>query len=371
MRPASAGCTTASPSTTSGLPAVGRQGARRDFSPSRITYARDAPGLLRPQGPVGRHERATASSASLCFPSFPRFCGQLFYEADDRELALLCVQAYNDWMIDEWCGPRPAATSRSTIMPLWDPAARGRGDRAHRGKGRAVSLLGEPGAARAADHPRPVTVLGPVHGGVCGHRHGRLHARRLVVERFRTISPDSPLIGRSRWAPTADVRARCIDWLFSGLFYAVPEDQDRLVRGRDRLDPVLPRARARRCSTSSRALGRAGDVELDSSCRPGRRTAKAASTRGFDMPRARSATTSTAASSTTSTGPRTSTRSARQRDDRDRLPARDSTWPNSWQMAKDVLEGKDDEVIYKILQGNARKVFHNFEYADEPVLALT
>ena len=52
-------------------------------------------------------------------------------------------------------------------------------------------------------------------------------------------------------------------------------------------------------------------------------------------------------------------------------PHVDSTYPNSWQMAKDALEGKDDEVIYKILQGNARKVFHNFEYADEPVLAQT
>src|ERR1700689_4712533 len=39
--------------------------------------------------------------ASLCFPTFPRFCGQTFYEAEDKELALLCVRAYNDWMVDE------------------------------------------------------------------------------------------------------------------------------------------------------------------------------------------------------------------------------------------------------------------------------
>ena len=58
---------------------------------------------------------------SLCFPSFPRFCGQIFYEAKDKDLALLCVQAYNDWMIDEWCGPAPAGSSRSIIIPLWDP----------------------------------------------------------------------------------------------------------------------------------------------------------------------------------------------------------------------------------------------------------
>src|SRR5262249_50759435 len=42
--------------------------------------------------------------ASLCFPTFPRFCGQTFLEAEDKELALLCVQAYNDWMVEEWCG---------------------------------------------------------------------------------------------------------------------------------------------------------------------------------------------------------------------------------------------------------------------------
>ena len=41
--------------------------------------------------------------ASICFPTFPRFCGQTFLEADDKDLALLCVQAYNDWMVEEWC----------------------------------------------------------------------------------------------------------------------------------------------------------------------------------------------------------------------------------------------------------------------------
>ena len=30
--------------------------------------------------------------ASLCFPNYPRFCGQLFSEADDLELGLLCVR---------------------------------------------------------------------------------------------------------------------------------------------------------------------------------------------------------------------------------------------------------------------------------------
>jgi predicted TIM-barrel fold metal-dependent hydrolase len=60
--------------------------------------------------------------ASLCFPNvLPRFCGQTFHERQDKELALLCVQAYNDWMIDEWCaGPGAGRLLPLTLVPLWD-----------------------------------------------------------------------------------------------------------------------------------------------------------------------------------------------------------------------------------------------------------
>ena len=60
---------------------------------------------------------------SLCFPSFPRFCGQVFWEAQDKDLALHGVQSYNDWMIDEWCGTVPGRYIPLIIIPLWDPTA--------------------------------------------------------------------------------------------------------------------------------------------------------------------------------------------------------------------------------------------------------
>ncbi len=41
---------------------------------------------------------------SLCFPTYPRFAGQRFLETRDRDLGLACVKAYNDWMVEEWCG---------------------------------------------------------------------------------------------------------------------------------------------------------------------------------------------------------------------------------------------------------------------------
>ena len=59
--------------------------------------------------------------ASLCFPTFPRFCGQTFSEASDKELALLCVQAYNDYQVEEWCAGSNGRLVPLIIVPLWDP----------------------------------------------------------------------------------------------------------------------------------------------------------------------------------------------------------------------------------------------------------
>jgi predicted TIM-barrel fold metal-dependent hydrolase len=66
--------------------------------------------------------------ASICFPNtLPRFCGQTFYEqgvkreGGDPELARLCVEAYNDWMVDEWCGGEgKGRLIPLTMIPLWD-----------------------------------------------------------------------------------------------------------------------------------------------------------------------------------------------------------------------------------------------------------
>ena len=58
--------------------------------------------------------------ASLCFPTFPRFCGQVFAERADKELALACVRAYNDWMVEEWAGDSGGRLVPLCIVPLWD-----------------------------------------------------------------------------------------------------------------------------------------------------------------------------------------------------------------------------------------------------------
>jgi predicted TIM-barrel fold metal-dependent hydrolase len=58
--------------------------------------------------------------ASMCFPSFPRLCGQVFAEAEDKDLALICLKAYNDWHAESWCGPYPDRFIKLGLIPFWD-----------------------------------------------------------------------------------------------------------------------------------------------------------------------------------------------------------------------------------------------------------
>jgi predicted TIM-barrel fold metal-dependent hydrolase len=59
--------------------------------------------------------------ASLGFPNlFLRFCGQIFLDAPNKDLALLSVRAYNDWLVEEWEAVGGGRLIGATIVPLWD-----------------------------------------------------------------------------------------------------------------------------------------------------------------------------------------------------------------------------------------------------------
>jgi hypothetical protein len=85
------------------------------------TYEQYQPGTWKQKE---RLEAMTANhvDAAVCFPnSLPRFAGQTFSERDDKELAFLCIEAYNDWMIDDRCaGEARGRLIPLTIVPLWD-----------------------------------------------------------------------------------------------------------------------------------------------------------------------------------------------------------------------------------------------------------
>jgi predicted TIM-barrel fold metal-dependent hydrolase len=78
------------------------------------------PGCYDPKARVADMD-ADGITGGILFATFPRYCGQTFLEAKDHELGLACVQAYNDWMIDEWCAAAPDRFIPMVIPPLWDP----------------------------------------------------------------------------------------------------------------------------------------------------------------------------------------------------------------------------------------------------------
>jgi len=92
---------------------------RTTMTMTAVTYDGMRPGCWDPVERVKDFELNWVDG-SLPFPTFPRFCGQTFFEADDKELALACVKAYNDWMVEEWCAPSGGVNLPLCLMPLWD-----------------------------------------------------------------------------------------------------------------------------------------------------------------------------------------------------------------------------------------------------------
>ncbi len=79
---------------------------------------------LRP-GCFDVHQRvrdmdANGVLASMCFPTMAGFNARTFTESRDKEIALVMLQAYNDWHIDEWCGSYPDRFIPLGIVPMWD-----------------------------------------------------------------------------------------------------------------------------------------------------------------------------------------------------------------------------------------------------------
>jgi predicted TIM-barrel fold metal-dependent hydrolase len=83
------------------------------------TFDELRPGVYEPEARLADMD-VNHTEASLSFPTFPRFCGQTFLEARDREVAAACVRAYNDWMIDDWCATGADRLIPLTLVPLWD-----------------------------------------------------------------------------------------------------------------------------------------------------------------------------------------------------------------------------------------------------------
>jgi predicted TIM-barrel fold metal-dependent hydrolase len=158
---------------------------------------------------------------SLCFPTIPRFCGQLFHEAKDKEVALECVRAYNNWMVEEWAGDSGGRLIPLTLIPLWDPIEAAREVRRNAARGaRAVSFcelpaqLGLPSIHDRDGYWEPFfAACAETATVICMHIGSS--------SRFFSTSDDAP--GVVRAALTAvNSQMSLADWLLSGVLARHP-----------------------------------------------------------------------------------------------------------------------------------------------------
>jgi predicted TIM-barrel fold metal-dependent hydrolase len=162
--------------------------------------------------------------ASICFPNvLPRFCGQTFLERKDKELSLLCVQAYNDWMIDEWCaGDGKGRLIPLTIVPLWDPAlAAAEVQRCARKGSFAITFsenpyhLGLPSVHAANRHWDPLF-------RACEETQTIINMHIGSSSKMPSTSPDAPFAVSSTLTFSNSMGSMC-DFILSGTFDRFPE----------------------------------------------------------------------------------------------------------------------------------------------------
>ncbi|MDX6740951.1 amidohydrolase family protein [Actinocorallia sp. A-T 12471] len=84
-----------------------------------ITYDDMRPGCWIPAERLADMD-VNGVEAQMCFPNYVRFCGQIFLWGKDKELSLAAVRAYNDWMVEEWCGGSGGRLIPLCLVPLWD-----------------------------------------------------------------------------------------------------------------------------------------------------------------------------------------------------------------------------------------------------------
>ena len=304
--------------------------SRDEMTMSPITYDEMRPGCYDPTARVEDMDMNHVD-ASLSFPTFPRFCGQTFLEAKDRELAEACVYAYNDWMVDEWCGDSGGALIPLIIVPLWSAALAAAEVRRNAARGcHAVCFSEIP----------PHLGLPSIHSGEWDEFFAACEETDTVV--CMHIGSSSRMPATSGDAPVAvaaslsfnNAMASLADWLFSGRLVKFPRLKLAYSEGQigwlpyalERMDDVW---------LEHRAWAGVQDIVPEPPSTYFHRQVFGCFFR--DRHGLESLGTIGVDNVTFETD----------------YPHTDSTWPHTKKVAEEMFEGLDDETVYKIVRGNA------------------
>jgi predicted TIM-barrel fold metal-dependent hydrolase len=303
---------------------------RDDMTMSPMTYDEMRPGCYEPKARVDDMELNWVE-ASLSFPTFPRFCGQTFLEAKDRDLAEACVYAYNDWMVEEWCGDSAGRLIPLPIIPLWDAELAAAEVRRNAQRG-----------ARAVCFSEIPAVLGlpSIHSGEWDPFFAACAETGTVV--CMHIGSSSKMPATSGDAPVAvaatlsfgNAMSSLTDFLFSGVLVRFPELKLAYSEGQIGWIPYI--------------LERADDVWLEHRAWGGVRdiVPEPPSTYYYRQVfgcffRDRHGVASLETVGVDNTTFETD------------YPHTDSTWPHTKKVAQELMAGLPDDVVYKLVRGNA------------------
>lgn len=303
---------------------------RDDMTMTPITYDEMRPGCYDVAARV-TDMRANHVDHSLCFPTFPRFCGQTFTECSDRELGLACIVAYNDWMIEEWCGESDGVNIPLCLIPLWDADLAAAEVRRNADRGcHAVCFSEIP----------PHLGLPSIHSGYWDPFFAACQETATVVNmhigsssKMPATSPDAPIAVAASLSFNNSMASLC-DFLFSGVLVRFPTLTLAYSEGQigwlpyilERVDDVW---------SEHRAWGGVADI-----------IPEPPSTYYFRQVYGCFFRDRHGLESLHRIGENNVTFETD-------YPHTDSTWPNSAAVAAEMTSELSDEVRYKVLRGNA------------------
>ena len=192
--------------------------SRDEMTMTPMTYDEMRPGCYDVKARIADMDM-NHTDMSLCFPTFPRFCGQAFTEATDRDLGLACVAAYNDWMVEEWCGDSDGHLIPLCIVPLWDADLAAAEVRRNAARGcHAVAFSEIP----------PHLGLPSIHSGfwdpffaACEETQTTVNMHIGSSSRVPATSPDAPVAVAASLSFNNSMASLC-DFLFSGVLVRFP-----------------------------------------------------------------------------------------------------------------------------------------------------
>ena len=278
--------------------------------------------------------------ASLCFPTFPRFCGQTFTEAADKDLGLLCIKAYNDWMVEEWCGLSGGRLIPLIIVPLWDPHLAAAEIRRNAARGVHAVCFSEipPNLGLPSIHDKDGYWL-PFFEA-CNECDVTINMHIGSGSKMPSTSPDAPAAVGSTLT-FANCCFSMVDWLMSGLFTQFPRLKIAYSEGQIGWIPYILE-RADTVWRENRGWGGIADKVLEPPSDLFKRHVYGCF---FDDPHGLKSLVEIGEDNVTYESD---------------YPHSDSTWPDTAKIAAEqtAAAGLTDEQVYKVMRGNAIKMLH-------------